>query len=175
MRRLNRREYANTLRTLLGADMNVSELPGDTTAPGPEVVFDTVGSNLFMSSNQIEQYLSLGKDALEDAFERYAAAVSTELHVEAEESLPGIQKAIAADFDGYERFHRWAKAVAEAAALDVNQSIVAELSKKKQGGHLSSAESEKITGAPLPKSSVSKESGSSSVVGKVVAGESGVV
>ena len=73
MRRLNRREYRNTLRGLLGADINVSELPADAGAPGPEVVFDTVGSNLFMSSNQLEQYLSLGKDALEDALERHAA------------------------------------------------------------------------------------------------------
>ncbi|WP_256199193.1 DUF1587 domain-containing protein [Verrucomicrobium spinosum] len=59
MRRLNRREYQNTLRELLGVEINVSELPADTGTGG----FDTVGSNLFMSGNQFEQYLSLGRDA----------------------------------------------------------------------------------------------------------------
>ncbi|MEY5025426.1 MAG: hypothetical protein RLZZ244_954, partial [Verrucomicrobiota bacterium] len=117
MRRLNRREYRNTLRSLLGADINVSELPGDTAAPGPEVVFDTVGSNLFMSSNQIEQYLSLAKEALEDAFERHAARGSTrKLRVEAEDSLADIRKAVDAEFDGFERWKRWSEAVDEAAA-----------------------------------------------------------
>jgi hypothetical protein len=48
MRRLNRREYKNTLRDLLGVEINVSELPSDTGTGG----FDTVGSNLFMSGNQ---------------------------------------------------------------------------------------------------------------------------
>ena len=48
MRRLNRREYQNTLRELLGVDINVAELPSDVAAPGPEVIFDTVGSNLFV-------------------------------------------------------------------------------------------------------------------------------
>ena len=51
MRRLNRREYKNTLRELLGVDVNVSDLTGDSGAGG----FDTVGANLFMSANQFEQ------------------------------------------------------------------------------------------------------------------------
>ncbi|RFC45736.1 MAG: Protein of unknown function DUF1592/DUF1588/DUF1585/DUF1587/DUF1595/Planctomycete cytochrome C [Verrucomicrobia bacterium] len=151
MRRLNRREYANTLRTLLGADIHVSELPGDTMAPGPEVVFDTVGSNLFMSSNQIEQYLSLAKDALEDAFERHASrSIEKKLHVEAEESLAGIQKEIASQFDGYKQFHRWSKAVAEAAAKPENQPIAAEFAKKKADDAFLRKNWEKISGAPSP-------------------------
>ena len=40
MRRLNRREYKNTLRDLLGVDINVRELPADGGAGN----FDTVGS-----------------------------------------------------------------------------------------------------------------------------------
>jgi len=151
MRRLNRREYRNTLRALLGADINVSELPADAGAPGPEVVFDTVGSNLFMSSNQLEQYLSLGKDALEDAFERHAAwGAEKKVRLEAEESLVSIKKAIAADLDGYERFHRWAKAVAEAAAQPVNQGVVAEFAKKRPGESFLRQNWEKIEGAPSP-------------------------
>ena len=34
MRRLNRREYKNTLKELLGVEINVSELPGDTGTGG---------------------------------------------------------------------------------------------------------------------------------------------
>jgi hypothetical protein len=62
MRRLNRREYANTLKSLLGVEINVSELPSDTGPGG----FDTVGSNLFMSANQFDQYRGLGREALEE-------------------------------------------------------------------------------------------------------------
>jgi hypothetical protein len=58
MRRLNRREYKNTLRELLGVEINVAELPPD----GGSGAFDTVGSNLFMSANQIEQYQALGRE-----------------------------------------------------------------------------------------------------------------
>src|SRR6185437_14926583 len=64
MRRLNRRDYKNTLRELLGVEINVSELPSDTGTGG----FDTAGQNLFMSANQFEQYQSLGRAALEEAF-----------------------------------------------------------------------------------------------------------
>jgi hypothetical protein len=70
MRRLNRREYGNTLRDLLGVKINVSELPGDSGTGG----FDTVGQNLFMSATQLEQYQSLGREALEEAFARLAEA-----------------------------------------------------------------------------------------------------
>jgi hypothetical protein len=50
MLRLHRREYANTLKDLLGVEINVSELPSDTGPGG----FDTVGSNLFMSANKFD-------------------------------------------------------------------------------------------------------------------------
>ena len=48
MRRLNRREYKNTLRELLGVEINVAELPPE----GGSGSFDTVGANLFMSANK---------------------------------------------------------------------------------------------------------------------------
>ena len=70
MRRLNRREYKNTLRELLSVEINVNELPSDTGIGS----FDTVGSNLFMSGNQFEQYQSLSREALAEAFERAANA-----------------------------------------------------------------------------------------------------
>ncbi|MEK0447361.1 MAG: hypothetical protein RLZZ399_2682 [Verrucomicrobiota bacterium] len=64
MRRLNRREYQNTLRDLLGVTVNTRDLPADGSAQS----FDTVGASLFMSSDQIEQYLTLGRSALENYF-----------------------------------------------------------------------------------------------------------
>jgi hypothetical protein len=84
MRRLNQREYGNTLRDLLGVTMNVSELPADKNASG----FDTAGTNLFMSGDQFEQYLDVGRAAVEEAFERHdhAALVKKE-RFEAEKGL----------------------------------------------------------------------------------------
>lgn len=59
LRRLNRREYQNTLRDLFGVDVSVASLPAD----GGNGTFDTVGSSLFMSSDQFEQYLVIGREA----------------------------------------------------------------------------------------------------------------
>ena len=69
MRRLNQREYKNTIRELLGVEIDARDLPKD----GGSGAFDTVGSALFMSSDQFEQYLTLGRRALEDSFARALA------------------------------------------------------------------------------------------------------
>jgi hypothetical protein len=63
MRRLNRREYRNTLRDLLGVTTDVSRLPSDRGAGN----FDTVGNSLFFSPAQFELYLKLGRRALDEA------------------------------------------------------------------------------------------------------------
>ena len=152
MRRLNRREYQNTLRALLGVDINVAELPSDVAAPGPEVVFDTVGSSLFVSSSQIEQYLSLGREALDDAFERHAALGSgKKTRIEAESSLKDIKKAIEEEKARYEQFKQWAEAVAVAAAKPENATVVSTLKKdKKDDDVLLRHHWNKIPGAPSP-------------------------
>ena len=62
MRRLNRREYENTLEDLLGVEVDASELPKDAR-PGE---FDTVGSSLFFSSDQFEQYLKIARRVLDE-------------------------------------------------------------------------------------------------------------
>jgi hypothetical protein len=67
LRRLNRREYQNTLRDLLAADVDVSTLPDDKGAGS----FDTLGSSLFMSSDQFEQYLAMGRKAVTAAIEQW--------------------------------------------------------------------------------------------------------
>lgn len=148
MRRLNRREYGNTLRDLLGVEINVSELPSDTG-----VGFDTAGVNLFMSGNQLEQYQSLGMEALNEAFARHAAAgEQRKLHYEAEEFTPVIQKFVAYQIDARERAERWVKAVDEAAARPENAKIVVELRKTVKNDALLRREWEKILGAPSPRS-----------------------
>lgn len=147
MRRLNRREYRNTLRELLGVEINVSELPSDTGTGG----FDTVGSNLFMSGNQFEQYLALGREALDEAFERQAVAGETRtLHYEAEESLAEVQKHYQEDLEALERAERWAKGVDEAAARPENAAIVADLRKESKTDAIFRRSWQKIAGAPAP-------------------------
>jgi hypothetical protein len=149
MRRLNRREYKNTLRELLGVEINVSALPSDTGTGG----FDTVGSNLFMSGNQFEQYQLLGREALTEAFEWQAAAATVKkLRYEAETSTPVVQKFADYQIDARERAKQWVKAVEEAAALPANQEVVAQLRKESKNDAIFRRSWEKIPGAPSPRS-----------------------
>jgi hypothetical protein len=60
MRRLNRREYANTVEALLGVRPDVTTLTDDQATSG----FDTAGASLFLSSDQIEQYHATAIDNL---------------------------------------------------------------------------------------------------------------
>lgn len=147
MRRLNRREYRGTLRELLGVEINVSELPADVGNGG----FDTVGSNLFMSSNQFEQYLALGREALDEALERHAAAaVEQRFRLEAEETNVRIRKFYADNLDAYARAHRWIKAVNDAAARPENAEVVAEIRKSAKDDAIFRRSWMKIAGAPSP-------------------------
>ena len=147
MRRLNRREYRNTLRELLGVEINVSELPADVGTGG----FDTVGSNLFMSGNQFEQYLALGREALDEAFARQAAAAEQpKLRFEAEETLVRIQKFYDDNLDALERAKRWVKALDAAAAKPENAAIVAEIRKTAKDDSFFRRDWKKIPGAPAP-------------------------
>lgn len=60
MPRLNQREYANTIETLLGVRPNVDGLPDDRAGSG----FDTAGASLYFSSDQFEQYVEIAPAAL---------------------------------------------------------------------------------------------------------------
>ena len=132
MRRLNRREYRNSLRELLGVEINVNELPADTSSSG----FDTVGTNLFMSGTQFEQYLALGREALEEAFEWEAnAAVEHKFRVEGEQITPKVAKYIEYQVDAQDRATRWTKLVDEAVALPENADIVEEIRAGPLGNH----------------------------------------
>jgi len=85
MRRLNRREYQNTIKSLTGVSLNVESLPADGGAGS----FDTVGASQFISSDQFEQYLELGRTAVDEAFARHSAMAkpSTVFRVEPEKTV----------------------------------------------------------------------------------------
>jgi mono/diheme cytochrome c family protein len=63
MRRLNKREYLRTMQSLLGVTVDAKDLPAD----GGGGTFDTIGSSLFLSSDQFEQYLAIARKALDAA------------------------------------------------------------------------------------------------------------
>ena len=150
MRRLNRREYKNTIRDLLGVDLRVNELPADGGAGS----FDTVGSSLFMSSDQFEQYLALGRQALDEHFARFVTpppSVPRLMHAEAEEKNAKIAKALAARLDDRQRYEKWTAAVEAAAQRPENAEAAAKVraEKKNDPTHLYS-QWRRIQGAPSP-------------------------
>ena len=61
LRRLNRIEYANTLRDLLGAEIDLDLLPEDGVAGG----FDNVDAALDLSATLMERYLETADQALD--------------------------------------------------------------------------------------------------------------
>lgn len=64
LRRLNRREYANTIRDLLGIDFNAEIVfPPDDTGYG----FDNVGDALSLSPMLVEKYLSAASQIIHEA------------------------------------------------------------------------------------------------------------
>lgn len=149
MRRLNRREYQNTLRELLGVEISVAELPADSGTGG----FDTVGSNLFLSSDQFEQYLALGREALDEALERRSAAGEKQkLRFEAEETLSRIKTFVADNHEAGVRGQKWVDAVMAAANRRENAAIVAELRKTAKDDAALRRSWAKIPGAPSPES-----------------------
>jgi hypothetical protein len=64
MRRLNRREYANTINHLFGFDVPLDVIPED----GEFKSFDTVGAEQFFTSSHFEKYLALGRKVMKEAF-----------------------------------------------------------------------------------------------------------
>jgi mono/diheme cytochrome c family protein len=104
VRRLNRREYRHTLRDLLGIDLDAagvdtSSLPDDTGT----AAFDTIGSGLFMSSDQLEQYLAIGRAAIEAAASDWPqpGAPKPERKTERREAELQARKQIEGLYNGY--------------------------------------------------------------------------
>jgi hypothetical protein len=153
MRRLNRREYRNTLRDLLGVEVDVRELPAD----GGAGAFDTVGSSLFMSSDQFEQYLTLGRQALDEHFARTAPrppqTFKTRLEPE-QEANRRINDLKGRLEKRYENFQKWSDAMDAFAAQPENEPAIAPLPKDFNGFRRPAAYYQGVavlTGAPSPK------------------------
>jgi hypothetical protein len=150
MRRLNRREYKNTIRDLLGVAVPAGELPAD----GGAGTFDTVGSSLFMSSDQFEQYLALGRQAVDEHFARFVAPVpgkEWKLRIEVEGTNQRIQKGFEERTDARRRYLEWTTAVDAAAAKPENAALAHRIraEKKDDPRHLHE-EWQRIPGAPSP-------------------------
>lgn len=99
LRRLNRREYQNTINDLLGVRIDAENyLPEDAKADG----FDNVGERLGMSQVQLKYYLDLATRALNDAI-----AIRPDLDAE-----PETVKTAYTDEEGLKKFFGdvWLKA-----------------------------------------------------------------
>lgn len=64
LRRLNKREYENTVRDLFQADVRVEGLPDDTSTDG----FDSVGEGLAVSAEAMQAYLEAADQVLDAVF-----------------------------------------------------------------------------------------------------------
>ena len=129
MRRLNRREYQNTMKSLTGVSLNVDSLPAD----GGSGTFDTIGASQFISSDQFEQYLELGRTAVDEAFARYSTLEkpSKIFRVEPEKTINSANEEYIKQVEArQERFNQWKKGVDEAAKSPENQAFIAEIRKK---------------------------------------------
>ncbi len=149
MRRLNQREYGNTLRELLGVTMDVSELPADKNSSG----FDTAGTNLFMSGDQFEQYVDLGRDAMLEAFERLdQASLVKKERFEAEKGLlERVNKSLKKRIEFRVAYNKWTREVDKAAALPENHAASAEIRGEIKGQRERFYHSwAKLKGAPSP-------------------------
>ena len=129
MRRLNRREYQNSIEALLGVQVDVNSLPSD----GGGSSFDTEGSSQFISSDQIEQYLKLGRGAIDEWFDR-RAAMGQEVkvfRVEPENTVNvKSRKNMATQKEAYQRYLLWKAAVDKAASRPENKKVLEKIRKK---------------------------------------------
>jgi hypothetical protein len=123
MRRLNRREYASTIRDLLGVNLDARGLPADVQAGR----FDTVGSGLFISADQIEQYHALGQTAICESWKQYGTRAEVrKVRIEVESiANPHVRKNMAKRIDDRRRFQMWKHGVEAASLGAANSETVA--------------------------------------------------
>ncbi|MFT5467180.1 MAG: hypothetical protein ACI8UO_002284 [Verrucomicrobiales bacterium] len=97
MRRLNRREYSNTIRELFGFEVPADMIPED----GEAATFDTVGDEQFFTSFHFEKYLDLGREIAARGFEFAGKprAESTIVRREPEENITHRLRAVLTDLD----------------------------------------------------------------------------
>ena len=125
MRRLNRREYSNTIEQLLGVRVDENTLPEEGGSG-----FDTSGASLFISSDQLQRYMTVGRDAIDEAFTRSVAADKKPktIRIEPEKTLGAFndkrRKQLA---QTRERFLKWKAGFEKALATPENQKRLVEL------------------------------------------------
>ncbi|MGB8853594.1 MAG: DUF1592 domain-containing protein [Pirellulales bacterium] len=129
IRRLNKREYKNTVRDLLGVEIDVTELPQD----GGAGAMDTVGAGLAMSSDQFESYLTLGRKAVEEAIaaQKGAAAKPQPYHRDSEDYVnERQQKIMKQQEEANAKYVAWTQAIDELAKLPEYADVVADITQR---------------------------------------------
>jgi hypothetical protein len=132
IRRLNKREYKNTVRDLLGVEIDVTELPQD----GGAGAMDTVGASLAMSSDQFESYLALGRKAVEEALaaQKGATAKPQAYHRDSEDYVNERQQKIMKQHEeANAKYVAWTAAIDELAKLPEHADVVADITKRMGG------------------------------------------
>jgi hypothetical protein len=132
IRRLNKREYKNTIRDLLGVEIDVTELPQDGGAGS----MDTVGAGLAMSSDQFESYLALGRKAVEEAMaaQKGATAKPQTHHRDSETFVNEQQRKIMKQKEeANAKYVAWTQAIDELAKLPEHADVVADITKRMGG------------------------------------------
>lgn len=107
MRRLNRREYANTIRELFGLTIPEDVIPEDREA----ATFDTVGDEQFFNSSDFEKYLALGREIADQAI-TWAAKPriqSSVMRIEPETRVTNALRVKLADLDNKMRMKKEGK------------------------------------------------------------------
>ena len=113
MRRLNRREYVNSIESLFGFQVGTGSLPEDD----PADPFDTIGSQQFFSSYHFEKYLQAGRVIVADAFV-WGNKGRQEVKIQVEQPEERTNKKIR---DRYrQRMERWREVV---AALEAGKTF----------------------------------------------------
>jgi hypothetical protein len=153
MRRLNKRDYQNSIESLLGVRLGKELLPDD----GSSGDFDTVGASLFFSSDKFEQYLTLGRHAVDEFYERRAARTAKPFvyRVEPEETLNvALRQKVERNDEYLKRFEALDAELDQALALPENKDFEAQMGTR--GNRLQlyrkiDLNLDKLTSAPNPK------------------------
>jgi hypothetical protein len=88
IRRLNRNEYANTIRDLVGVEFDIEAFPEDPPSGG----FDNIGSALTVSPLHLELYYDAARKIIEEAIVKGEQPPGIKWHFEPEESTAGADR-----------------------------------------------------------------------------------
>jgi len=153
MRRLNKRDYQNSIESLLGVRLGKELLPDD----GSSGDFDTVGASLFLSSDKFEQYLKLGRHAIDEFYERRAARNARPFvyRVEPEKTLNvALRERVARSDEYLKRYEALNAEMDQALARPENKGFEAQMGTRGNREQLyrkMDVNRKKLKGAPNPR------------------------